>query len=170
MSDIDFRDARQEDLPAIGALFERSFCDTFAHLYAPEDLATFLAKFTPETWRQEFEDREYAFLVAEAGGAIIGYVKVGPLSVPVEPTRPAIELRQIYFDHAWLGRGLSRPMMDWAIAEARRRGAEEIYLTVFTDNDRARALYRRYGFTDVGPYKFMVGNHADEDIIMRLEL
>ena len=61
-------------------------------------------------------------------------------------------------------------MMDWAIDEGRRRGAEEMYLTVFTDNERARALYRRYGFVEVGPYAFMVGNHADEDIIMRLEL
>ena len=170
MSEVSFRPARREDLPAIGALFERSFCDTFAHLYDPADLAIFLAKFTPEAWAEEFDDPGHAFLVAEADGAIIGYVKVGPLSVPVTPERPAIELRQIYFDHAWLGRGLSRPLMDWAIAEARRRGAEELYLTVFTDNHRARALYRRYGFVDVGPYAFMVGNHADEDIIMRLDL
>ena len=119
---------------------------------------------------EEYDDPGHAFMVAEADGDIIGYVKVGPLSVPVEPTRPAIELRQIYFDHGWLGQGLSRPMMDWAIEEGRRRGAEEMYLTVFTDNHRARALYRRYGFVEVGPYAFMVGNHADEDIIMRLDL
>ena len=164
------RRATRDDLPAIDALFRQSFADTFAYLYDPADLALFFEQFTPDAWQQEFDDPGHAFLVAEADGTIIGYVKVGPLSVPVEPTRPAIELRQIYFDHAWLGRGLSRPMMDWAIDEARRRGAEEMYLTVFTDNHRARALYRRYGFVEVGPYAFMVGNHADEDIIMRLDL
>ena len=164
------RRAVRADLPAIDSLFRRSFCDTFAHLYAKADLDTFLAQFTPEAWQEEFDDPGHAFLVAEADGDIIGYTKLGPPSIPVESTRPLIELRQIYFDHSWLGRGLSRPMMDWAIEEGRRRGAEEMYLTVFTDNDRARALYRRYGFTDIGPYKFMVGNHADEDIIMRLEL
>src|SRR5205085_3821722 len=136
-----------------------SFSDTFAHLYAHEDLQAFFAGFTPEAWRVEFDDPRYAFLVAEADGAIIGYTKLGPASIPVESKRPLIELRQIYFDHAWLGRGLSRPMMDWAIAEGRRRGAEVMYLTVFTENDRARALYRRYGFTDVRPYAFMVGIH-----------
>ena len=164
------RRATHADLPAIDALFRRSFCDTFGHLYATADLDIFLAGFTPEAWQREYDDPDHAFLVAEADGAIIGYTKLGPPSIPVESTRPLIELRQIYFDHAWLGRGLSRPMMDWAIDEGRRRGAEEMYLTVFTDNDRARALYRRYGFTEVGPYAFMVGNHADEDIIMRLEL
>jgi ribosomal protein S18 acetylase RimI-like enzyme len=167
---VTFRAAEAADVPAIASLFERSFRDTFGHLYAAEDLAMFLAKFTPEAWAAEYRDPRYAFEVAEAEGSIIGYCKLGPLTVPVETDRPALELRQIYFDHAWLGRGLSAPLMDWAIAEAQRRGAKELYLTVFTENERARALYRRYGFVEVGPYAFMVGNHADEDIIMRLDL
>jgi ribosomal protein S18 acetylase RimI-like enzyme len=170
MSEVTMRRATRDDLPAIDRLFRQSFTDTFGHLYAREDLDAFLAGFTPEAWQEEFDDPGHAFLVAEADGTLIGYTKLGPPSIPVESTRPLIELRQIYFDHAWLGRGLSRPMMDWAIEEGRRRGAEEMYLTVFTDNHRARALYRRYGFVEVGPYAFMVGNHADEDIIMRLDL
>jgi len=57
--------------------------------------------------------------------------------------------------------------MDWALDEARRRGAKELYLTVYVDNHRARRLYERYGFAVVGRYDFMVGGHADEDLIMR---
>ena len=170
MSEVRFRNATAADLPAIAALYERSFCDTFAHLYAPADLELFLADFTAEGWAAEFADPAYAFHVAEAEDGIVGYAKLGPPSIPVERRGPSIELRQIYFDHGWLGRGLSRTLMDWAIAEGRRRGAEELYLTVFTENERARALYRRYGFEEVGPYKFMVGNHADEDIVLRLAL
>jgi diamine N-acetyltransferase len=45
-----------------------------------------------------------------------------------------------------------------------------MYLTVYTDNHRARRLYGRYGFEEVGPYSFMVGEQADEDIIMKLAL
>jgi len=60
--------------------------------------------------------------------------------------------------------------MDWTFDLARARGARELYLTVFTDNHRAKAFYARYGFEAIGPYAFMVGNQADEDIIMRLKL
>ena len=66
MSEVAMRRATREDLPAIDALFRRSFADTFAHLYAPEDLAAFLAEFTPEAWQAEFDDPGHAFLVAEA--------------------------------------------------------------------------------------------------------
>lgn len=170
MSAVSTRRAEPADLPAIDALFRQSFTDTFGHLYAPEDLDAFLNTFTPEGWQAEYDDPASAFLVAEAGGAIVGYIKIGALKLPAATDRPAMELRQIYFDRSWLGRGLARPMLDWAIDEARRRGAEEMYLSVFTENDRARALYRRYGFTEVGPYRFMVGNHADEDIILKLDL
>ena len=68
------------------------------------------------------------------------------------------------------GRGVAAALTDWAVAEARRRGFEELYLTVFTDNPRARRFYERYGFEAVGRYDFMVGNQADEDIIMRKRL
>jgi len=70
----------------------------------------------------------------------------------------------------WQGTGVARDLMDWAIAEARARGAEQLFLSVFVDNLRAQRFYARYGFVPVGTYAFMVGSHADEDIIMRAEL
>src|SRR3546814_18027384 len=60
--------------------------------------------------------------------------------------------------------------MDWAIDRARRRRADYLYLSVFTENERARRFYEKYGFETEGTYAFMVGNHADEDIVMRLTL
>lgn len=165
-----FRAAQRSDMSAIVALFERSFVHTFGHLYRAEDLQSFLAQSTVEAWQEEYDDPRFAFFVADAGGEIVGFVKLGPSSLPVEGVRPFIELRTIYLHPDWLGRGLSAPLMDWAVAEARRRGAEDLYLTVYVDNARARRLYERYGFVEVGTYAFMVGTHADEDIVMRLKL
>lgn len=166
----DHRDATREDLPAIDRVFRGSFCDTFAHLYRPEDLAAFLAKFTPEAWAEEFDDRRYRFRVAEAGREVVGFVKLGPSELPIETDRRALELRQIYVLKSHHGRGLAAALTDWAIDEGRRLGFEELYLTVYVDNQRARRFYDRYGFELVGRYDFMVGSQADEDLIMRKRL
>lgn len=164
------RDATREDLPAIDRLFRASFRDTFAHLYQPDDLAAFLARFTPEAWAAEFADRRYRFRVAEVGGVVVGFVKLGPSELPIETDRRALELRQIYVLKSHHGAGIAAALTDWAIDESRRLGFEELYLTVYVDNHRARRFYDRYGFEPVGRYDFMVGSHADEDLIMRKRL
>ena len=164
------RDATAADLPDVDRVFRQSFCDTFGHIYDPDDLAAFLANFSAEAWRGEYDDPRYCFRVAEADGRLVGYVKLGPLALPVETDRAAIELRQLYILKGYHGVGIAHALMDWAIEEAKRRAAQELYLSVFTENARARRFYDRYGFEAVGPYHFIVGTHADEDIIMRKRL
>lgn len=167
---IGYRTAVKADAAAIDRVFRTSFCDTFAHLYRPEDLDAFLSKFTLEAWTAELGDESYHFRVAEADGEVIGFVKLGPPELPVERTGPAIELRQLYILHEWRGQRAAQALMDWALAEAKERGGQDLYLTVYTENWRARRFYEKYGFVEVGPYKFMVGEQADEDIIMRASL
>lgn len=164
------RDANIDDAPAVDALFRHGFIDTFAHLYDPKDLAAFFAGFTQQAWRSEIADPDLAFRLAEEDGTLAGFAKISSVTLPVEPAGPAAELRQLYVLKSWHGTGIAQALMEWVLAEARRRGAEELYLSVFTDNHRAKSFYARYGFEAVGPYVFMVGSHADEDIIMRLKL
>ena len=164
---VTYRDANPKDATALDRIFDTSFCDTFAHLYRPEDLDAFLSSFGIADWEAELGDPTYAFCVGEAGGQAVGYVKLGPLKLPVETDRPALLLDQLYVLKEHHGAGIAHELMDWALAEAKRRGAEELYLTVFTENHRARRFYDRYGFEAVGRYDFMVGSHADEDVIMR---
>ena len=167
---IAYRRARVDDAPAIDRVFRESFCDTFAHLYRSEDLQAFLSAFTLDAWRSELGDERFAFRVAEADEQVVGYVKLGPPALPVEAEGSSVELRQLYLLKQWPGLGAAKALMDWAIDEAKSRGGTELYLTVYTENERARRLYERYGFVEVGPYHFMVGKQADEDIIMRLAL
>jgi ribosomal protein S18 acetylase RimI-like enzyme len=168
---ITYRDALVSDAAALDRLFDTSFCDTFAHLYRSEDLEAFLSSFSVADWEVQLRSADYAFRVAEADGEAVGYVKLGPMGkLPVDSDRPAILLDQLYILKAHQGTGIAHALMDWAIREAERRGAEELYLTVYVDNHRARRFYDRYGFEAVGRYDFMVGNHADEDVIMRKSL
>ncbi|HYJ51629.1 MAG TPA: GNAT family N-acetyltransferase [Allosphingosinicella sp.] len=167
---IAYRNAKPDDAAAIDELFRRTFTDTFAHLYDPEDLAAFFAGFTEAGWRREIADPGFAFRLAEDGAALAGYAKMGPVSLPVEPPGPAAELRQLYVLQPWHGTGIARELMDWVLAEARRRDAGDLYLSVFIENHRAQKFYARYGFEAVGRYDFMVGRQADHDLLMRARL
>jgi ribosomal protein S18 acetylase RimI-like enzyme len=164
---ITYRDAGIADAKAIDRVFRTSFCAAFAHLYLPEDLASFLEQFSLVAWRTELVDPAYAFHVAEAGDDIVGYVKLGPFKLPHESNGAAILLSQLYVLPDHHGAGIGARLTDWAAAEARRRDKAELYLTVFTENQRARRFYERSGFEDVGRYAFKVGAQADEDVIMR---
>jgi GNAT superfamily N-acetyltransferase len=167
---IRYRDGTPDDAALLARLGARSFTETFGHLYSPENLAAFLVNHSEENWRGELCDPAYAVRIAEDDSEPAGYAKVGPPSLPFEVTGPTAELRQLHVLGPWHGAGVAPVLMEWALDEARRRGAGQMFLSVFTDNHRARRFYARYGFEEVGVYHFMVGSHADEDLILRLEL
>lgn len=167
---IAYRDAGAGDVAAIAALFRTSFVGTFGHLYPPEDLATFLTKYTPAAWADDLAQPGLGIRLAEEDGAVIGFAKIGGVTLPVTPAGPALELRQLYLLDAAKGRGVADALMEWALDQARARGAGEMFLSVYVDNHRAKRFYARHGFADIGRYTFMVGNHGDEDRLMRRAL
>lgn len=164
---VTYRDAVANDAAAIAELFERSFNATFGHLYRPEDLNEFLAGMASGRFRDEIEDGRFRFRVAEEGGELAGYIKLGPPDLPIEAPSATVQLYQLYVLDAWHGSGLAPALMDWALRTATHQGAKHIQLSVYIDNYRARRFYERFGFTAVGRYQFMVGAHADEDIVLR---
>lgn len=165
-----YRDASAADLPAIDRLFRESFVATFGHLYRAEDLADFLAMFTPQTWAGEFSEGGLTFRLAEDADGLAGFAKISNLTLPAQTSARTTELRQLYLYERAKGSGAAQALMDWAVASARARGSEELWLSVYVDNHRAKRFYARNGFEDQGPYSFMVGTHADEDRLMRLAL
>jgi GNAT superfamily N-acetyltransferase len=167
---ISYRDAGPDDAELLSSLGAETFTETFGHLYTAANLALFLENHRPDRWRAELADPVFRVRLAEEEGRAAAYAKLGPPSLPFEVKRPCIELRQFYVLKPWHGRGVAGALMRWALAEAQAAAAEEMYLSVFVDNHRARRFYARYGFEVTGTYRFMVGTHADEDLIMRLAL
>lgn len=164
---VTYRDARPADAAVLHRLFQSSFCDTFAHLYAAEDLDAFLKSSGVADWEAQLRNPAFACRIAELDGEPVGFLKIGPVKLAVETDGPALLLDQLYVLKDHHGAGIAQALMAWAFKEAERRGADRMFLTVYVDNHRARRFYDRYGFEAVGRYDFMVGNHADEDIIMR---
>jgi ribosomal protein S18 acetylase RimI-like enzyme len=164
---ITYRDATPGDAAALRDLFADSFVETFGHLYRPADLQEFLDTNSLEKWLANLSDPEVAICVAEERGELAGFVELAPKKLPYDTAAPALELRRLYLKSSAHGRGIADELMRWALKEALTRGADELVLSVYVGNHRARRFYERYGFEVVGKYDFMVGSHADEDLILR---
>jgi len=64
------------------------------------------------------------------------------------------------------GRGLARMLMTRVEAEARARKAGTLWLGVWERNGRARAFYRKCGFTDAGSQGFRLGTDPQTDRVL----
>jgi ribosomal protein S18 acetylase RimI-like enzyme len=168
---IEYRDATPQDGAVLGGIARATFIETFGTLYSLENLTGFLKQGSDAAYAAELADPDINVRFCETAGVPIGFCKVSSLKLPADPEgRRAAELRQLYLYRPWHGAGIADVLTDWAKAQARARGFDEIWLSVFSENHRARRFYARHGFVEVAPYKFMVGDQADEDILCRAQL
>jgi len=170
MNQITYRAPERGDAANLSHFGRQTFCATFAHLYKPEDLSTYLNRvYTPAAMLADMATPGTEFRIAEHGGRIIGFCKIGAVTVPIGKIPPkSMELRQLYVDHDFHGSGVAATLMAWALDRAHARNCENIYLSVYAENFRAQKFYQRHGFKVIGEYKFMVGSQADDELIMHL--
>lgn len=172
LADITYRTPLRQDAPALSHCGRKTFVDTFGHLYKPSDLSAYLNKvYTPAAVLSDMAAAGTEYRIAEHEGRIIGFCKIGAVTVPLDQVPPhSIELRQLYVDHGWHGSGVAATLMAWALDRAFARECETVYLSVYAENFRAQRFYERHGFKTIGEYKFMVGQQADDEFIMMLKL
>ena len=145
---VRLREMRRADMPAIMALERELF---------PEDA------WTPEMFRAEFAQppSRRLYLVAEAGHALIGYAgmmftggsQADVVTLAVTPAR-------------W-GEGIGTALLVALVDEAEKRGYEEVLLEVREDNPRARRLYLRHGFDEVGIRRGYYQPSGVDAVVMR---
>ena len=168
---IEYRDATPADGDALDAMAQAIWIETFAHGVSAEDAATYLAEAYGPNGKllADLSSGAARFHLALVDGRVVGYAKVNPPWLPdAEPG--ALQLSQIYVSSDQHGAGIGKGLLDWAIATARAEDATALLLTVWEENHRAAAFYRKHGFEHVGDYAFAVGTQVDTDHIMRLAL
>ena len=171
MSNPSYRDATPADAATLAGIAAATFIDTFGSQYKMDDLNRFIATYTPAAYAAELADPDIAVRFACIGDVAIGFCKVSSLKLPAPTPAPgAMELRQLYLYQPWHGLKIADVLTDWAKDQARARGAPELWLSVFSENPRARRFYARHGFAEIAPYHFVVGDQADEDILCRATL
>ncbi|MFD9130110.1 GNAT family N-acetyltransferase [Kitasatospora sp. NPDC059571] len=107
------------------------------------------------------------YLVAEADGRILGYVRQVP-PTPLASNRHVRQIQGLAVAREARGRGLGAALVEAACAAARAAGARRITLRVLGGNTPARRLYERCGFRVEGvlPGEFLIEGAYVDDIWM----
>ena len=166
------RGAHADDAAPLAALAERTFRATFAPHNLDANLRLHCAR-TYGATRQaaEIADPRRTTVVADAGGALVGYAQLrwGPAPPCVVAARPA-EIQRIYVDAPWHGRGVAQALMAAMLGHARVGGADRVWLGVWEHNPRARTFYGRCGFREAGEHAFRLGDEIQRDLVLVREL
>ncbi|MGH6786891.1 MAG: GNAT family N-acetyltransferase [Novosphingobium sp.] len=168
MGELTLRRAEPADAAGLAPLGTESFVFKFGEMYSPADLASFLAEYRSEAaYAATLADPAWATQIAERDGALLGYCTIGSVCGWPDHARGrrAFELRQLYLASDATGGGIGGALMDWALAEARAQGADEVQLSVFSGNDGAQRFYVRHGFEKVADTTFKVGEQVDHEYL-----
>jgi diamine N-acetyltransferase len=167
--DICVRNAITDDVEALSAFAAAIFPLGGRPGADPLDLSHYIAtELTAKCFRTWIENPNAIMFVAEIADQICGYVLVLRLSPhpQIEDAAPA-ELRKLYVAPAHHGRGIADELVRQALTSLERDCRAAVWLSVFSENPRAIAFYKKWGFRIVGTQLFLVGADPQRDFLMR---
>ncbi len=165
------RPASFDDAASLAAFGRHAFVAAFGHCYASSDLEPFLEKAYGEpAVRGEIANPWVRIQLATQDDAIIGYCLMHLAAEWPEHARGQrpVTLHRLYVDPARTGQAIGTELMDWALCESRSHGADEVQLSVWSENSGAQRFYRRYGFEKVADIDFWVTSHRDDEFLFSL--
>lgn len=165
---LSIRRALDSDAAELARLGEVTFTETFGHLYAADDLASFVKSYSAAACLEILADPRNAYwLLGAEGEPAVGFALAGYCKLPVENLEPtAGELRQLYVRATHQQQRLGTRLFETALEWLEQRYSP-LYVGVWSLNHGAQRFYGRYGFVKVGEYGFPVGKTVDREFILR---
>ena len=155
------------DAEILSAIAKQTFYDTFTETCTEDDMQHFLEKyFNTPLIKKELEEEDCFNLFAEIDNIPIGYIrfKEDYSDYPFKEKYKAIELKRLYIQKEFHGKGIAQRMMDIYLDYANENNYELAWLGVWEYNFKAQKFYGRYGFTDSGfRHDFPIGNTPQTD-------
>ncbi len=135
---------RTKDLSAVLRVERAAYAEPWTHRLFVEELA---------------QRKTRAYRAAWSGSTIVGFG--GQMFVDDEA-----HVNNIAVDPEWQGRGLGAVLLADLVRTALERGARHLTLEVRVGNDRAIALYRRFGLAPVGVRKNYYPETGEDAYVM----
>ena len=158
-----------EQLQQIG---RQTFEETFAESNSAENMAIYLEEaYAYEKISAELNNPNSFFYFAILDQKVIGYLKLNMgLSQTELKDNDALEIERIYVIKEFHGKKVGQLLFDKAITIAKEQHVAYIWLGVWEENKRAIQFYTKNGFVEFDKHVFVLGDEAQTDIMMKLEL
>ena len=168
MYSIQIVPATIEDAALIAQISRETFYDTYAADNTKEDMDLYLStKFSDEQIVAELSDPLNHFLLAFAGDALAGYIKLKDNGHASLGEDAALEVSRFYARKNFHGKGVGKAMMDACIAAAAKMQKHWLWLVVWKQNPRAIQFYRSAGFSISAEAIFVLGEDVQHDWVMK---
>ncbi|MEZ0230602.1 MAG: GNAT family N-acetyltransferase [Planctomycetota bacterium] len=165
---LSIRRARVGDAALLAALGERTFMDSYLDQNDPDDMRAYVAaNFTEPVLAKDLADLRTTYFLGSEGDIPSAYARLHRGEAPPCVTGPEpIELARFYVVKELHGRGTAAVMLNTCLIEAKRLGAQTVWLGVWEKNARARAFYKKHGFEEVGTHEFVLGKDVQQDLVL----
>ncbi len=169
---LSIRHADISDANIICALGVTTFYEAYFEQDESSDLANYvLESFSPAQIKNELNNTNSTFFIAELNGKAVGYAKLRENSaVDCLKNENAVELHRIYILERAKGKGVGGELMNRCFETARAKGYETIWLGVWERNSAAQKFYEKLGFVKVGDLQFPYGETVGTNYVLKIGL
>jgi ribosomal protein S18 acetylase RimI-like enzyme len=169
---IEIVQINHSQIAALQQIGLKTFAETFAESNSAENMAKYLEEaYAYEKISAELNDANSFFYFAMLDEKVIGYLK---LNMGVSQTElkdnDALEIERIYVLKEFHGKKVGQLLFDKAIQIAKEQHVAYVWLGVWEENKRALQFYTKNGFVEFDQHVFVLGDEAQTDIMMKLEL
>lgn len=172
MNSIAIKKIGVEQLVPLQEIGRKTFYDTFFESDSEESMKVYLAtSFSLEKLTAELENPNSEFYFATQNEVVIGYLKVnfGPAQTEIQHQN-TLEIERIYVLQEFHGKKVGQLLFEKALAIAKQKKVDFMWLGVWEENHRALQFYTKNGFVAFDKHIFVLGEEEQTDIMMKLVL
>jgi ribosomal protein S18 acetylase RimI-like enzyme len=172
MEEIIIQEVTISDLLELQKISVQTFSETFASTNTEENMRSYLNEaYSFSKLTDEFQNVDSKFYFSILENRVIGYLKLnfGESQTELKDAK-ALEIERIYVLQEFHGKRVGQVLYDKAIQVANQMHMEYVWLGVWEENKRALSFYKKNGFVEFDKHIFVLGEDAQTDIMMKLQI
>lgn len=172
LEDLKIEPVGKTETESLRTISIETFTETFANQNTESDIQKYVSEnLSLKQLSKELNSKDSEFYFLKLNEEIVGYLKLNKGESQTEiKNKNSIEIERIYVKQEFHGKQFGKFLLQKAIDIAKNYAFQYIWLAVWERNLKAIAFYTKHGFVEFDKHTFLLGNDAQIDIMMKLEL